>query len=389
MAFAWPLRGRRPRRELFVLKGILRGEPSMAARSYPGYRTGPMADISSRKADHLDLATTGDVGFRARTTLFECVELVHDALPELDLAAVDTTTTLLGKRLRAPILIAGMTGGTERAERINRELAAIAEERGYAFGLGSQRALLKNRAALSTYAVRDVAPSALLLGNLGLVQATQLATEQVRELCELVGADALCLHLNPAMELVQSDGDRDFRGGLATLERLSRELPIPVVAKETGCGLSGSVAERLKSRGIRHVDVSGAGGTSWVAVEMHRAAGDGRALGETFRDWGIPTAASVALVARHGFDTVFATGGIRDGLDIAKAIALGASAGGIARSSLQALETGGRAGALSFFARIEAELRTTMLLVGAPDLAALRRVPRLLRGELASWAALP
>ena len=348
-----------------------------------------MADISSRKADHLDLATSGDVGFRARTTLFECVELVHDALPELDLASVDTSTTLLGKRLSAPILIAGMTGGTERAERINHELAAVAEERGYAFGLGSQRALLRDRGALSTYAVRGVAPNALLLGNIGVVQATKLSSEEVRELCELVDADALCVHLNPAMELVQAEGDRDFRGGLATLERLSQELPIPVVAKETGCGLSGSVAERLRGAGIRHVDVSGAGGTSWVAVEMHRAKGDGRALGETFRDWGIPTAASVVLVARHGFDTVFATGGVQGGLDIAKAIALGASAGGIARASLQALESGGRAAALALFSRVEAELKTAMLLVGARDLAALRRAPRLLRGELSAWAGLP
>jgi isopentenyl-diphosphate delta-isomerase len=347
-----------------------------------------MADISSRKADHLDLATSGDVGFKHRTTLFECVELVHDALPELELGAVDTSITLLGKRLRAPILIAGMTGGTDRAQRINHELAAIAEERGYAFGLGSQRAILKDRSALSTYAVRSSAPGVLLLGNLGVVQAAKLPSNQVRELCELVGADALCIHLNPAMELIQVDGDRDFRGGLATLERLASELPIPVIAKETGCGLSGKVAERLWQRGIRHVDVSGAGGTSWVAVEMHRATGQGRALGETFRDWGIPTAASVALVARQRFETIFATGGIRDGLDVAKAIALGASAGGIARSSLQALESGGRASALAFFDRIEAELKAAMLLVGAKDLAALRQSPRLIRGDLASWLAL-
>jgi len=347
-----------------------------------------MADISSRKADHLDLATSGDVGFRHRTTLFECVDLVHDALPELDLASVDTSTTLLGKRLSAPILIAGMTGGTERAQRINRELAAIAEERGYAFGLGSQRAILKDRSALSTYAVRDVAPRALLLGNLGVVQASKLETSQVRELVELVGADALCIHLNPAMELIQSDGDRDFRGGLATLERLGRELPVPVIAKETGCGLSANVAQRLFGAGIRHVDVSGAGGTSWVAVEMHRASGTAKGIGETFRDWGIPTAASVALVARQPFDTIFATGGVRNGLDVAKAIALGASAAGIARSSLQALESGGRAAALGFFDRIEAELRTAMLLVGARDLRALRQTSRLIRGDLAAWLAL-
>jgi len=346
-----------------------------------------MADISTRKADHLDLAIKGDVGFLAKTTLFECVTLVHDALPELDLDAVDTSCEVLGKKLSAPILIAGMTGGTERAERINRELAAIAEARGYAFGLGSQRAILKNPAALSSYAVRDVAPTTLLLGNLGVVQAAKLPTSDVAALAAQVGADALCVHLNPAMELVQKEGDRDFRGGLDTLERLVNELPVPVVAKETGSGLSSSVAERLKLRGIRHVDVSGAGGTSWVAVEMHRADGVKRGVGETFRDWGIPTAASVALVARHGFDTVFATGGIASGLDIARAIALGATVGGIARASLQALEAGGREGALAFFDRIEAELKAAMLLVGARNLAALKKAPRVIRGELADWLA--
>ena len=346
-----------------------------------------MADISTRKADHLDLAIKGDVGFLAKTTLFECVTLVHDALPELDLDAVYTSCEVLGKKLSAPILIAGMTGGTERAERINRELAAIAEARGYAFGLGSQRAILKNPAALSSYAVRDVAPTTLLLGNLGVVQAAKLPTSDVAALAAQVGADALCVHLNPAMELVQKEGDRDFRGGLDTLERLVNELPVPVVAKETGSGLSSSVAERLKLRGIRHVDVSGAGGTSWVAVEMHRADGVKRGVGETFRDWGIPTAASVALVARHGFDTVFATGGIASGLDIARAIALGATVGGIARASLQALEAGGREGALAFFDRIEAELKAAMLLVGARNLAALKKAPRVIRGELADWLA--
>jgi isopentenyl-diphosphate delta-isomerase len=346
----------------------------------------PMADIEKRKASHLDLATSGDVGFRRTTTLFECVHLVHDALPELDLDALDLGSTVLGKRIKAPILIAAMTGGTERARRINRELASIAEERGYAFGLGSQRAMHRDPSALSTYAVRDIAPTALLLGNLGIVQATAMQTAEIRELVTLVGADALCIHLNPAMEVVQAEGDRDFRGGIATLERLATELGLPVVVKETGCGISPAVAELVRSAGIRHVDVSGAGGTSWVAVETERAEGAAqRSLGETFREWGIPTAASVALIARHGFETLFATGGVRSGLDIAKALALGASAGGIARSSLQALESGGREAALAYFNGIEVELRTAMLLVGAKTLPALRAVPRVIRGELRDW----
>lgn len=344
-----------------------------------------MKDISQRKADHLDLAGSGDVGFKHTTTLLECVRLVHDALPELSVAEVDTSVPVLGKRLAAPILIAAMTGGHERAERINRELAELAEQRQIAFGLGSQRAMHKNRAKLSSYAVRDVAPTALVLGNIGIVQATAMSTAEVQDLVSAIGADALCVHLNPAMELVQDEGDRDFRGGLDTLLRLSGELPVPVIAKETGCGISAGVAVRLRGANIRHVDVSGAGGTSWVAVETHRASEARRALGHTFWDWGIPTAASVAQVARHGFETVFATGGIQGGLDIARAIALGATVGGLARPVLQALDRDGKAGAGAFIGRIQDEIRIAMLLTGAPNIAALARVPRVIVGELAEW----
>lgn len=346
-----------------------------------------MADISRRKDDHLDLATSGDVGFKHTTTLFEQVRLVHDALPELSADELDTSVELMGKKLRAPILIAAMTGGSERAERINKELAQIAEERGYAFGLGSQRAMHKHPGKSGSYAVRDVAPTALLLGNLGIVQAAQMSNDDVQRLVDGVGADALCVHLNPAMELVQDEGDRDFRGGLATLSRLL-QLGLKVVVKETGCGLSSSVAGRVRALGVEYVDVSGAGGTSWVAVETHRASPERRPLGEAFWEWGIPTAASVALCAPHGFRGIFATGGIASGLDIAKAIALGASAAGIARKALQALETGGMDGARAFFEGIEAELRAAMLLTGSRNLRALAAAPRLVTGELAHWLQL-
>ncbi len=347
-----------------------------------------MADIAGRKVDHLDLATSGDVGFKRTTTLFECVNLVHDALPDLDLDSVDISCTVLGKTLRAPILIAAMTGGADRAERINHELAAIAEERGYAFGLGSQRAMLKRSEAKRSYAVRAVAPHALVLGNIGIVQAASMSSAELRELCAVVGADALCVHLNPAMELVQEGGDRDFRGGLDTFARLCAELELPVVAKETGCGLSQRVAAKLQRVGVTHVDVSGAGGTSWVAVETHRAEPQKKALGEAFWEWGIPTAASVAWVQSHGFETVFATGGLKTGLEIAKAVALGASAGGIARAALQALERGGPSGARRFFDGVEAELRAALLLTGSATLRALRVAPRVIVGELKDWLAL-
>src|SRR5690606_26350604 len=235
-----------------------------------------------------------------------------------------------------------------RAREINRQLAAIAEARGYAFGLGSQRAMHKNPDTATSYQVRDVAPNVLLLGNIGVVQASRMSNQEVEDLVGRVEADALCVHLNPAMELIQSDGDRDFSKGTETLARLSAELSVPVVAKETGCGLSRAVGQRLRAAGIRNVDVSAAGGTSWVAVETQRADHAGRALGEVLWDWGIPTAASVLQVADLGFQTIFATGGFKTGLDIARAISLGASVGGIARPVLQALDAGGSEGAARF-----------------------------------------
>lgn len=344
-----------------------------------------MKDISQRKADHLELAQHGDVGFKQTTTLFECVRLIHDALPELAFDEVDASVSVLGKRLSAPLVIAAMTGGHDRAERINRELATLAEQHQIAFGLGSQRAMHKSREKQRSYAVRDVAPTTLVFGNLGIVQAGAMSTAEVEDLVVAIGADALCVHLNPAMELIQDEGDRDFRGGLEALGRLTAELKVPVIAKETGCGISSHVARRLREVGVRHVDVSGAGGTSWVAVETHRASEQRRALGYTFWDWGIPTAASVCLVQNFGFETVIATGGVKTGLDIAKAIALGATLGGIARPVLQALERGGRDGASALLSQLTEEIRVAMLLVGARNLTELGRAPRVVTGELAEW----
>ncbi len=346
-------------------------------------------NIGGRKADHIALCSDDGVAFRSRTTLFEQVQLVHDALPDLSMDDIDPSCMLLGKKLRAPIVIAAMTGGTDEARAINRELASIAEERGYAFALGSQRAMHVRPVSRATFEVRDVAPTIPLFGNIGVVQARAMATNAVQELVAAVGADALCVHLNPAMELVQPGGDRDFSGGLDTIARLARDLRVPVVVKETGCGLSRSVGERVRRVGVRFADVSGAGGTSWVGVETKRAkeAGDARsfALGEAFWDWGVPTAASVAQLAPLGFEAIIATGGVASGVDLARAIALGATAGGIARPVLIALREGGRRGAISFFERVEEELRAVMLLTGSRDLAALRRAPRIIGGELRRW----
>jgi isopentenyl-diphosphate delta-isomerase len=348
-----------------------------------------MSSIGQRKADHLAICAEEDVGFRGASTLLECVRLVHDALPDLALADLDTSVTVFGRKLRAPMVIASMTGGTEEAGRINRELASIAEERGYGFGLGSQRAMHLRPGTGATYRVRQTAPTALLLGNVGVVQARAMTTSELRVLVDEVGADALCVHLNPAMELVQPGGDRDFGHGLDTIARLVRDLGVPVVVKETGCGISPGVGRRLRDVGVAHVDVSGAGGTSWVGVETKRAEAAGataaRALGEALWDWGIPTGAAVALLAPLGFETLVATGGVATGLDVARAIALGATVAGLARPVLRALSAGGRDAAVALLEGVENELRAAMLLTASRDLAMLRRAPRVVVGELAAW----
>jgi isopentenyl-diphosphate delta-isomerase len=346
-----------------------------------------MTDIRQRKADHLVLCATEDVGFRGRTTLLDCVELVHDSLPELAMSDLELEVSMFGKRLRAPLLIAAMTGGTEEAGEVNHTLAKIAERRGYAFGLGSQRAMQRAPDTAWTYDVRKVAPSVLLLGNVGVVQAREQTSQVVDKLVRDIGADALCVHMNPAMEVIQPEGDRDFRGCLDTFARLSHELSVPVIAKETGNGISPRTANRLREVGIGCIDVSGAGGTSWVGVETLRAEGEAKEVGQRFWDWGVPTAASVVYARRAGHD-VIATGGIRTGVDVARAIALGAKIAGIARPVLQALKEGGEAGADAYLERVERELATVLLLTGSRTLAHLQRAPRVLRGELNDWLAL-
>lgn len=342
------------------------------------------ADIEQRKADHLDLCATDEVAFRKRTTLLECVRLVHQSLPETSYASIDTRVRLLGKELRAPLLIAAMTGGHERAAEINQELASIADELGLAFGLGSQRAMQKRPETSWTYKVRERAPNVLLLGNVGVVQARDMSTAAVAGILDEVGADALCVHMNPAMELIQPGGDRDFSGGLQTFQRLWAELDVPVIAKETGNGISREVAAKLRATGIRHADTSGAGGTSWVGVETLRADDEARELGEALWDWGIPTAASVQYCVDAGLTTI-ATGGIRSGMDVARALALGASCAGIARNVYQAFIEGGTDGARAFLLQVERELRSVMLLCGASTIEELQGAPKVITGELRDW----
>jgi isopentenyl-diphosphate Delta-isomerase len=342
--------------------------------------------IARRKADHLEVAASGAADFRERTTLLEQVHLVHQALPELAADQVDLTTTLCGRQLAAPLVVSGMTGGTDEAARINRDLARAAQRAGIAFGVGSQRAMAEHPELEQTFQVRDVAPDVLLIGNIGVVQARAFGPARVGELCRRIGADAMAVHLNPAMELIQDDGDRDFRGALDTVAALVEALPVPVIAKETGCGLSRETAAALAGVGVTTVDVSGAGGTSWVAVEAERAAAGSRAreLGIELWDWGIPTAVSAALCAAEGL-TVIATGGLRTGHDVARAIALGATCGGLAAPVLRAQRAGGYDGAVEYLARLVASVSAVTLLCGCPRVSELRGAPRHLGPELRAW----
>ncbi|KIG14815.1 Isopentenyl-diphosphate delta-isomerase, FMN-dependent [Enhygromyxa salina] len=342
-------------------------------------------DISQRKKDHLALCAGDNVGFREKTALFEQCDLVHCALPEMHADEVDSRVELLGKTLAAPVVISAMTGGTDEAAKINKDLAQVADELGLAMGLGSQRAMFERPETAWTFEVRDRAPNLLLFGNLGLVQARKMSTAEIRKLCADVGADALCIHLNPAMEIVQPGGDRDFGGGLDLFRRLVSELGIPVIAKETGCGISRGVAQMIRSTGVEHFDVSGAGGTSWVAVEAHRAEDEEqKRLAQELWDWGIPTAASVLQLRGLGVKAI-ATGGLRTGSHVAKAVALGATAGGLAAPVLKAHRAGGIDGAREFLRGVITTVRSLMLLTGSRTVAELQRAQLMLGPDLARW----
>lgn len=343
------------------------------------------ASLGDRKRSHLELCAGEAVEHAGKTTLFEDIELLHQALPELALEEIDLGVEWLGRRLRAPLVITGMTGGTADAFAVNRDLAALAESCGIAFGLGSQRIMQHDAASAWTFRVREMAPSVPLLANLGLVQAARQPSAAIAALIEAVQADALCLHLNPAQELVQREGDRDFRGGLAAIERLCRELAVPVIIKETGCGISRAVGRALRDAGVAHVDVAGAGGTSWVRVEALRGDGDSRTLGAALADWGIPTAASLLALDGLGVQ-VIASGGIRTGVEMAKAFALGARLCGAALPVYRAYRAGGGAAARAWIEARVAELRAAMLLTGAASLTALAERPRVLGPQLDAWA---
>ena len=332
-----------------------------------------------RKLDHIRIVLGEDVKAKGVATGFDQLRFRHRALPELDLREIDTSVSVFGKTLRAPLLISSMTGGADQAEQINLHLAEAAEAFGVAMGVGSQREGLAKETLARTYQVRRVAPRALLMANIGAVQLNYgYGVDECRRAVDMIEADALILHLNPLQEAVQPEGNTNFKGLLARIEAVCRALDVPVVVKEVGNGIGADVARRLVDAGVSAIDVAGAGGTSWSEVERFRHTQvRGQGVAAVFAGWGIPTTqALVEVRAALPRITLIGSGGVRSGLDVAKAIALGADlAGSAAPHLVTAVGDGGAAAVGEGLQAFIDELRITMFCTGAGDLAALRATP--------------
>ena len=328
-----------------------------------------------RKAEHIRLAL--DRRMQLGHSYFDDYRFEHEALPEIDAEDIDLSVEFLGRRLQAPLLVSCMTGGTETAGRINRNLAAGAERTGIAVGVGSQRKALEDPVKADTFRVREVAPTVPLLANLGAVQLNYgMGVRECRQAVDMIGADALVLHLNPLQEAIQPEGQCNFSGLLPKIGDVVRGVGVPVVVKEIGCGISEATARALAGQGIRIVDTAGVGGTSWARIEAERA-GD-LEIGELFAGWGLPTPESIRQVRRVEGLTVIASGGIRNGLDAAKAIAFGADLVGMAYPFLEpATESPERVA--EKVRRTIRELKICMFCLGVKSIAELQRT-KLLKG---------
>ena len=341
-----------------------------------------VSPIDKRKADHIKINLAEDVRSSLKTG-FEKFHFTHEALPEINLAHINTNLSLFGRQLSFPLLISSMTGGTKEAGTINQRLAEAAQETGTAMGVGSQRAALEHPEQTNSFTiVRKIAPDILLFANLGAVQLNYGYTvDQCRRAVEMIAADALILHLNPLQEAVQDAGDTNFSGLADKIEKVCKNLGVPVIAKEVGWGISERTARLLNNCGISAIDVAGAGGTSWSQVEMYRAPDELlRQLAGTYRTWGIPTSDSILNVKRvNPKMIVFASGGLKDGLDIAKSIALGATLGGFAGQFLKAANSS-KEQVARLVELTKRQFATTMFVAGAKDISALKKT-RLSKSE--------
>jgi len=320
--------------------------------------------MKKRKLDHIRICLTKEV--EAGSTGFEEVRLIHKALPEVDFDGISTNIEFLGKRLEFPVIIEGITGGTKDARKINRDLAKISQEFGIGFGVGSQRMAIEDSSLESTYKVRDVAPDILLIANLGAVQLNYgYGLKECQNAIDMIDADTLALHLNPLQEAIQPEGEKNFSGLIKKVNRISAGLDKPVIAKEVGSGISSDIASELK---VDAIDIGGLGGTSWSLIEGYR---DSKEIGQTFSCWGIPTAGCITEVSGPNIP-VIGSGGIRNGLDAAKAIALGADCVGIALPVLKVWSARGKRGVREFLNRFFTELRIAMFLTGSETVNELR-----------------
>jgi len=328
-----------------------------------------------RKEDHIKMALDAGMQYSGKTLLDDVI-LVHNSLPELDANEIDTTYKFLGKTLSAPMMITAVTGGVEKAEEINRKLAEACEKHGIALGLGSQRAMLEDRNMKKTYYVKDVAPSIPVVGNIGACQLKNYSVKQIEDMVNEIEVNALAVHLNPLQESIQPEGDKNWKGVLSKIEEVAMNAGFPVIVKETGAGISFSVAWQLKEAGVEWVDVSGKGGTSWSRMEYARGGKP-----EGFEEWGIPTALSILMC--KGVVKVIASGGIRNGVDGAKAIALGGEMFGGAYPFLKAL----------YEKKLDEEIekwkmqfKNAMFLTGSESISAFKRRRYFIKGELKELA---
>jgi len=346
--------------------------------------------ISGRKLDHLEICLEEDVQARKVTTGFEEIYLVHRALPEVERSKIDLSTTVFNHKFSAPLIIESMTGGVQKATKINAAIARTVEKLGLGMGVGSQRAAIEDPRLERTFTVaREEAPHAFIMANIGGAQLVRgYGVKEAKKAVRMLQADALIVHLNPLQEAVQPEGETSYAGLLGKIEEIVQALDVPVIVKETGAGIAAEDARKLESIGVAGIDVAGAGGTSWAAVESHRAKLQGdefhQRLGEAFWDWGIPTAASLIETTQWVRTPVIASGGIRSGIDVAKALVLGASLAGMATPVLDPAFHGAEEVEKKLRLVIE-ELRNTMFLVGASSVQKMARVSAIMTGKMADW----